>query len=110
MLERLAAEEKTGYQKKAQYIPVGANHGTIAKILKDPKKLSALVNSYFHYKVMGGNKRPAFLDYKQTKREGINELAVHLDSALCEDTLGRDAKPEAMQASASSPAAWGERS
>ena len=46
---------------------------------------------------MGGNNRPAFLEYKQSKREGIHELAVHLTGELTKDIA--DSKVHRREAS-----------
>ena len=64
MKKELLEDERKGHRKKESAIPIGANYGTIAKILKNPNKLSNLTNSYHHYKIMGGNKIPEFLEYK----------------------------------------------
>ena len=75
MKKALLEDEQRGHRKKENAIPIGANYGTIAKIVKDPHKLSKLHNSYQHYKIMGGLHKPDILNYKQSKREAIQNLA-----------------------------------
>ena len=76
--KELREDERSGYQRQQRSIPVGANYGMVADILKDPKKLSNLTNSYQIYKIQGHTGRPKFLDYKQNKRDDIEEIATKL--------------------------------
>ena len=82
MRQVLREDERAGYRRQQGTIPVGANYGTMADILTDPKKLSNLTNSYHIYKTQGATNVPTFLKYKQAKRESIDEMAKHLTVEL----------------------------
>ena len=99
MSKALREDERQGYQRQQGQIPVGANYGTIAGILKDPKKLSNLANSYQIYKTQGATSVPAFLNYKQAKRESIDQMASKLTVELKDEigTAGNIRRQQALE-------------